>query len=472
MRATYFRGLAEDKNSAGGRPPRRTSPPGPLSRGEGEPDDYSRLRRRGSPSPRERGPGGEVSRSRRLLFLLLLLSLPAHAQRPDSLQAAYPFLRTSANHIENATIGLQQFYQRLAGLPLHPAALPGGRVSVVHIGDSHVQADEFSGRTRRELQRTYGNAGLGLVFPFGVARTNGSPAFHTAALAGTWRARRALAPPDSTLAVGVSGFVLTTADSGAAFTLRVPALRQPSYSFNQLTVLRQAGPAAFDWVVSSAQGRRLGLVPGLGPGTAGVIRLDSLRDFVALRATRSRPAQASGALYGLLLANGQPGIVYHAIGVNGAAGRHFARAPLFFAQLPLLEPDLFILSLGTNDAYSAGFDPDLFGRQLDSLVAGLRRSCPRAEVLLTAPADSYRARRYPNPDLGRLRTVLRAYAQAHDLAYWDLAAVQGGYGSMRRWRAAGLAQADLVHFTHAGYDLQGLLLYLAIQDGFAAFRAR
>ena len=426
----------------------------------------------GSPSPRERGPGGEV---RHLLFALLLLALPAHAQtaqRLDSLQAAYPFLHSSANHIENATIGLQRFYQRLAGLPLHPAALPGGRVSVVHLGDSHLQADEFSGRTRRELQRTYGNAGLGLAFPFGVARTNGSPAYRTSAGAGTWRARRALAPPDSALPVGVSGFVLATADSGAAFTLRVPALRRPNYSFDKITVLRQPGPAAFDWVVSAAQGRRLGLVPGVGPGAAVTLRLDSLRDFVEIKTTRSQPAQTSGALYGLLLENGQPGIVYHTIGVNGAAVRHFARAPLFFEQLPLLEPDLFIISLGTNDAYSAGFDSDLFGRQLDSLLTNLRRRCPQAEVLLAAPPDSYRARRYRNPDLGRLRAVLRAYAQAHDLAYWDLAAVQGGYGSMRRWRAAGLAQADLVHFTHAGYDLQGLLLYLAIQDGFAAFRAR
>ncbi|WP_234795121.1 penicillin-binding protein 1C [Hymenobacter arizonensis] len=39
---------------------RLTSPPGPLSRGEGEPND-SAPRRRGSPSPRERGPGGEVT---------------------------------------------------------------------------------------------------------------------------------------------------------------------------------------------------------------------------------------------------------------------------------------------------------------------------------------------------------------------------------------------------------------------------
>ena len=66
-----------------------------------------------------------------LLGLWLAGSQPARAQanRPlDSLQAAYPFLNLAANRIENATIGLQRFYQRLQQLPLHPARLPGGRV--------------------------------------------------------------------------------------------------------------------------------------------------------------------------------------------------------------------------------------------------------------------------------------------------------------------------------------------------------
>ena len=400
-----------------------------------------------------------------LLLILPLLALagsPAQAQsatRLDSLQTAYPFLRTSANHIENAAIGLQRFYQRLGQLPLQPAVLPGHCISVVHIGDSHLQADEFSGRTRRELQRVYGNPGRGLVFPYSVARTNGSPDYRTAATRGTWRMKRVLSQlPDSTLPVGINGISLATSDSGAAFTLRIPTLRRPAYQFNQLTLLRQPGPAAFDWQVLESHGRPLSLVPGVGSEVAATVPLDSLRDFVTLRTTRRSPRQT----------NGRPGVFYHAIGVNGAAVRHYNRYPLFFEQLPLLQPDLFIVSLGTNDAFDAGFDPAHFAGQLDTLVSGLRRRCPEAEVLLTAPADSYRARRYRNPDLARLRTVLRVYAQAHDLAYWDFAAVQGGYGSMRAWRQAGLAQADLVHFTHAGYDLQGLLLYLALQDEFAS----
>ncbi len=415
----------------------------------------------------------------RFCFLLLLLGwgllegqpVRAQASRPlDSLQATYPFLNLAANHIENATIGLQRFYQRLQQLPLHPARLPGGRVVVVHLGDSHLQADDYSGRVRLELQRTYGNAGRGLVFPYAVAHTNGSPTYFTAPTAGTWRAKRVTSLPDSSQPVGVAGISLSTPDSGAGFTLRLPLLRRPDYRFSQLTLLRQPGPAAFDWQVLSRHQEPLGTLPGLGQQVAATLRLDSLRDYVALRATRRRPNQSSALLYGLLLENDQPGILYHGIGVNGAAVRQYNRNPLFFEQLPLLNPDLIIVSLGTNDAFIPGrFTPQRFTGQLDTLVSGLRQRCPQAEVLLVAPADSYRNRSDRNPDLARLAAALRAYAQQHDLAYWDFAAVQGGYGSMGQWRTAGLALNDFVHFSTKGYDLQGYLLYRALQDGFATF---
>jgi len=408
-----------------------------------------------------------------LLGWWLAGSQPARAQasRPlDSLQAAYPFLNLAANHIENATIGLQRFYQRLQQLPLHPARLPGGRVVVVHLGDSHLQADDYSGRVRLELQRTYGNAGRGLVFPYAVAHTNGSPTYFTTATGGTWRAKRVTTLPDSSQPIGVAGISLSTPDSGAGFSLRLPLLRRPDYRFTQLTLLRQPGPAAFDWQVLSRHQEPLGTLPGLGQSVAATLRLDSLRDFVALRATRRRPNQSTGLLYGLLLENDQPGILYHGIGVNGAAVRQYNRNPLFFEQIPLLNPDLIIVSLGTNDAFIPGrFTPERFTGQLDTLVSGLRQRCPQAEILLVSPADSYRNRRDRNPDLARLAAVLRSYAQQYDLAYWDFNAVQGGYGSMGQWRTSGLALNDFVHFSTKGYDLQGYLLYRALQDGFATF---
>ena len=48
---------------------------------------------------------------------------------------------------------------------------------------------------------------------------------------------------------------------------------------------------------------------------------------------------------------GKGGVLVHDIGINGAAYRHYALAD-YVEQLSLLEPQLLILSMGTNDCYS------------------------------------------------------------------------------------------------------------------------
>lgn len=79
--------------------------------------------------------------------------------------SAYPFVRTSANDIV------------LNGADWEPlrrafAAADSQVVSIVHIGDSHVQAEGNTSRTRRALQLRFGSAGRGLVAPLRLAGTN------------------------------------------------------------------------------------------------------------------------------------------------------------------------------------------------------------------------------------------------------------------------------------------------------------
>ena len=47
----------------------------------------------------------------------------------------------------------------------------------------------------------------------------------------------------------------------------------------------------------------------------------------------------------------------------------------------------------------------------------------------------------------------REAALANGCAFWDLRAKMGGKGSMLKWVAAGMAQADHVHFTAPGYRM-------------------
>jgi hypothetical protein len=48
------------------------------------------------------------------------------------------------------------------------------KVAIVHIGDSHIQADFLTGEVRRRLQACFGNAGRGFVFPYRIANSGGA----------------------------------------------------------------------------------------------------------------------------------------------------------------------------------------------------------------------------------------------------------------------------------------------------------
>lgn len=75
------------------------------------------------------------------------------------------FIRTNSNHI---------IYNGADWSGLRKAFLESttSPVSIVHIGDSHIQADISTGTTRELLQYDFGNAGRGLVSPLKMSGTN------------------------------------------------------------------------------------------------------------------------------------------------------------------------------------------------------------------------------------------------------------------------------------------------------------
>jgi hypothetical protein len=88
-------------------------------------------------------------------------------------QAQEPVLQPDCLDVEaNAFRGRETLFPFLQKLRALEAGLRP-RVSVVHIGDSHIQADWFTGYVRRALQRRFGRAGRGLVFPYRAAGTHG-----------------------------------------------------------------------------------------------------------------------------------------------------------------------------------------------------------------------------------------------------------------------------------------------------------
>lgn len=402
-----------------------------------------------------------------LFVLLLSIGQYLHAQTfADSINVKYRFIKPQLNTIENDTIGLKDFYEKLYMLQMGKQE----RISVLHIGDSHIQADFFSGIVRQKMQQNFGNAGRGLVFPYRVARTNEPSSFESASNI-KWESKRNIFP-DLPLPIGIGGITLRTTDTSAFIRLNVYDQGGLQYEFNKMTLFQDKGPAAFDFIVSKTGNGILGFINSnlLNEGTfTSAIEFDRPQKNITIKAYQRDSAQTSAQLYGLLLENGQRGVLYNATGVNGAQCWHCTRSEYFFQQLPVLNPDLIIISYGTNEAYSKGFNKEKFYADVDSLVKEIRK-VSKASILFTTPADSYRKVKYKNSDMRHAKESIIQYCLNNNLAYWDLYEIMGGFGSMSKWKLAGLAAPDKVHFSRAGYEIQGKLLYQALIDGFNNYK--
>jgi hypothetical protein len=404
------------------------------------------------------------------IFIFTLLLFHAgfiQAQVPDidSMIARYPFIKPDLSVLHNDSQSMASFYHKMKDLKNGKI----DRVNIVHIGDSHIQADLLSGTVRQLMQLDFGNAGRGFIFPYRVAKSNEPPSYRTSSNV-KWESKRNVFP-DQYLPIGIGGFTIETKDTNAILTLTVKDQGKLDYGFNKFTLFHEKGAGSFGYAVCddlSCKVGQLDVRKNAPSPYASVQTFNTPMHQLMIRCTATDSGTCS-RIYGMMLENGHPGVLYNMIGVNGAEFRHFNLSVHFQEQLTYLQPDLVIISMGTNEGFSAAFDKEAFVRNMDSLVTGIRAHNPQAEILLTTPGDSFRKSkkgRVKNPNMTIARNAVIEYAESHRCAWWDLYEIMGGYGSMANWFAAKLAAKDRVHFSGQGYIMQGGLFYKAIKQGY------
>lgn len=89
--------------------------------------------------------------------------------------------------------------------------------------------------------------------------------------------------------------------------------------------------------------------------------------------------------------------------------------------------------------------------------------------MFTTNNDSYFKRKYPNKKAEEVRAVMKNLAAKYGGGVWDMYGLMGGLGSVRTWEKAGLAKKDKIHFTKAGYETVGDLLFEAIIKSYNEF---
>lgn len=406
-----------------------------------------------------------------------------------------------------------------------------GKINIVHIGDSHIQADLFTNAIRQVLQSRFGNGGWGFTFPYRLVNTNGTRTVQYVSNA-SWQSQRNIYPV-ADVGVGLSGIALFTSSEDFVIRLSVEdeykfnnikiiyPTQQPQYKVSVSALLLEtqvsdpssdaavgvSAPAYIYHKVKSGESlsvisrkyrvtvAQIKAVNGLRSNTihAGKslkiptkkttaakttttkatkpnLKVDGNIDFVELE---NNPYYSSYTcdsildritilpngknptynLNGFVLQNDRPGVIYHAIGVNGAKLSDYSKYPLFFKQLPILNPDLIILSFGTNESFGK-MSASQYLMQLKDFVADIRRQCgPDVAILVMTPPPSLFRRGRTNQYVVDYSTALMNLT---NLPVWDLFTRMGGLAGIRAKGAnVSMISRDKVHYTARGYQMQG-----------------
>lgn len=404
-----------------------------------------------------------MKRSQITTFLILLLGASfIHAQNSQVEFATkkYPFVHSERNELVNDSV-LNNLFEKM----YLQRVSRNQHIRFLQIGDSHIQADFLSAQVRSNLQKDFGNAGRGLVVPIRLAGSN-EPFNYKITSNVKCYGKRCVYVNDS-LDYGVGGYAIKTSVDTAQFRIHTYNYPPLNYAFSQVTLFFSQD-SSYRIIAADTAGNILGTfrVDSAYIKNTSTIKLPVATNDLVLQITRTDSAQRHIILYGFNLQNDSSGAVYHSVGVNGAEAYQYVSAKYFAEQTKFLFPDVIIISLGTNEAQRRPFDKTLTEARLDSLVKQLRQYNPNTPVILTTAPDSYYHRKYYNSAVSAYHTMAVDYAKRNNLTVWDLFSITGGYKSAYQWKKYGLMRRDGIHFTRAGYELQGNLFYEAIIKSF------
>ncbi len=325
--------------------------------------------------------------------------------------------------------------------------------AILHIGDSHIQGNHITNQIQAMFCEDFGTGSKGLVFPFQVAKTNTMAEIRSSSTS-EWEIRRNTQEYFAAN-LGISGREIVNLDDTASFQLRVISAAS-DYYFDEAIVFYRPMSDSSEIGATNESLEKLKRTIECKENGFVATTYKSEKELNKINLTAFGPS----SFHGLSLNNTtKGGITYHVAGVNGARYSSWAKSNVLALEASYLNPQLIILSLGTNDAQGKNIDLKAFTQQMDQLVNNLKRCNPKACLLLTTPPDSYYRSRYVNKEIGKVRQEIIRYAEENKIACWDLYAAMGGERSISQWRKKGLASADMVHFTKEGYKLQGELFY-------------
>jgi hypothetical protein len=387
----------------------------------------------------------------------------------------------------SASVALAGFFKALG-------ALESGRVNdavtVLHLGDSHIAADRFSGDMREQFQSRFGNAGRGMVMP-GLYMTRGVKFDQ----GGNWLA--ALSTGGSPGPYGLTG-VKVSARSREDW-LRLTTADRP---FGWAEVTMQTGPGQGSAIVAlDGEGKQAPLASAAQGWKT--VRLDGQARELTIRPKGDGPI----TVHSIVTGEDRAGIRYVSLGLPGAT----AMTPLAWnatqltQELDQIAPGLIVVGYGTEESFDDELNMRDYQSRVMAMLSTLRQMAPHASVLVIGPPDVARlpkfagagarssdvcralspqerstygqrlragdqrlARWHPPLRLDEVRYALRSAAAANNAYFWDWSKIMGGPCGIHAWVHSDpqLAAGDHVHLTEEGSKRSARLLFRELMNAY------
>lgn len=381
---------------------------------------------------------------------------------------------------------LSVFYDRLYELESGGA----DTLRILHLGDSHIAGDRFSGSLQSRFAARFGEVGRGQLPPgspfpyyrrqgFSVEMSDGWTVFSSLSGAG-------VGP------FGLSGYRAEAASDKEWMSFSVD--EGVPLDRISLNLLQQPGGGSVSLMVDGEEKAAFQT-----NGAFSRLMQVSVEASAARRVVLRPEGDGPVALLGWGGEGSGPGIVYEAQGIPGATVRVMDAwdETIVSAELATMQPDLIILGYGTNEGFDDALNVDLYRAHLESQILLLKAQVPGATILLLGAFDGARlpawaelrpsqqaatraalpceplalheratyaslnadrdpvlGRWHAPPNLRAVRSVQREVARSEGLVYWDGAAAMGGACAIHGFvfREPPLAYGDHVHLTPAGAD--------------------
>lgn len=350
---------------------------------------------------------------------------------------------------------LRRFFDSIARLEAGQAQ---DDVRIVQFGDSHTAADIETAVIRRALQGRFGDGGRGFV-AIGKPWKGYLQEGVRCGMSTEWAPERGKLGNGKFSGdglYGLAGIGVETRQHGARAWTDITARTART----EIAYLEQPSGGSFDVFVD---GVRVVRVATRGERTTSAFRTFDVAEGAAHQLEVRATGDGDVRVFGVSLDRAQPGIVFDALGINGARvttclqwnEQHWAE------QLKHRSPALVVLAYGTNESTDENTPSSTYERQLVDLLGRVARAVPTASCMLLGPPDravsSGDGAWMTSPKLLEIIASQRRVAEAAGCAFYNQLEAMGGEGTVAGWASEDppRAQKDRVHLTREGYAQLG-----------------